>query len=382
MNEENILNLLYRTEESESKKDSTGNFESQHCERRWEAPLYYPTINKEIVRRDPHWLDEIHWPQGKTFAACLTHDVDTVRINSRRELVRTIQLHMNAEPNMSQRFKHAFSFIGLRKRPPKVDIFTPWIDLERQFGFHSSFFFFAESISQRHFRDNVYKWNDPTYYKNKIVSVKDVVRDICSQGWEIGLHGSYLSASSLDLLVEQKNDLERILGEQIYTTRQHNLHYDAGITPIVQDAAGFQADSTLGFNRDIGFRAGIAYPFRTWDQSEHRWLGTLQVPLNLQDGAILRNDNLDLDEETAFLICKRLIDRVIVTKGVITLLWHPDTLVKTSWWKVYERLLRYIYEQNGWGASLKEIHDWWIGQGLCEKLEARLNDLRENPGTR
>jgi hypothetical protein len=356
-------------EEGNSRRDSIGNFESQHCERRWESPLYYPIINEEIVRRNPQWLNELQWPDGKAFAACLTHDVDTVQIDSRGELARKILLQLREADSFTERLKHSWSIVGLRKRPKEIDIFSPWIELERSLGFRSSFFFSATKVSRRHIRDNVYRWDDKASYRGQSASVREVMLDIHQQGWDIGLHGSFLSALDYDSIAEQKNDLETTLGGDIYTTRQHNLHFDIKVTPIIQDRAGFSADSTLGFNRDIGFRAGIAYPFRLWDVEKNTRLRIFQIPLTLHDGAILRRDNLDLNETTAYNVCKKMVDRVAASKGVVTLLWHPDAILRPNWWSLYESLLQYIHEKNGWGASAKEIRDWWVEHGMVERIE-------------
>ena len=372
---EDILQLISRSEETDPSRDSIGNFESQYCDRRWESPLYYPIINEELSRRDQTWLQTITWPHGKTFAACLTHDVDTVQINSRRELIRTIRLHMKYAKNTSEWIHHASSVTALRRHPLNIDIFTPWIELEKRFGFHSTFFFFGTKITQRYVSDMTYKWNDTVSYKGEKCVLKEVVRDIHSQGWYVGLHGSILSARNESLLSEQKEDLEEILGGQVYSIRQHNLQYDAQITPFLHEKVGFHVDSTLGFNRDVGFRAGIAYPFRIYDPNENRYLGIFQIPLVLQDGALMRQDNLDLNELEAIRLGKKLIDRVRRTKGVITLLWHPNAIIESSWSNVYEKLLEYIHEQNGWGASAKEIRDWWLGQGLSAKMEKLLENI-------
>ena len=95
----------------------------------------------------------------------------------------------------------------------------------------------------------------------------------------------------------------------------------------------------------------------------------------LHDGALLRPDNLDLDPESALALGKRLIDRVIETNGVITLLWHPESIARPGWFGVYEKLLEYIHEQNGWGASARQIYDWWTSQGLDKKLQSILDTL-------
>jgi peptidoglycan/xylan/chitin deacetylase (PgdA/CDA1 family) len=281
--------------------------------------------------------------------------------------------------NPLEKLRHATSLVGLRKKQVDLDIFTPWIDLEKRFGFHSTFFFFGTKISRRHMRDDVYTWDDPVRYKGKRCRLREVVRDIHAQGWYLGLHSSFLSARDENLMREQKEDLENVLGSQVYSIRQHNLHHDVSVTPLLEDRVGFQVGCTQGFNRDVGFRSGIAYPCRSYDLKEKRWLGILQIPLVLQDGALMRQDNLDLSETGAIKLGKKLIDRVKETKGVISLLWHPNTVVQPSWWRVYEELLKYIHEQNGWGASAKEIRDWWVGQGLLGRMEKVLGSFETSP---
>ena len=42
--------------------------------------------------------------------------------------------------------------------------------------------------------------------------------------------------------------------------------------PQLQEAAGLRADSSLGYNRTVGFRAGTSLPFRQFDVSAGRTL--------------------------------------------------------------------------------------------------------------
>ncbi len=373
MQSDKILDLIQRREECASARDSIDNFEAQHCAGRSDGSLYRPTVDEFLRHQHPEF--QVRWPEGKRFAACLTHDVDTVQLSSRSELVRTINLHVRHADTFAKKLRHLTSVVGLRKSPRDLDIFTPWVELEQKHGFRSSFFFFATRIRQRHVIDNVYRWDDRTTYRGESCSVRKIVRDLHGRGCEIALHTSYLSARDYEMIAEQKADLEKALGETVVANRQHNLHFDATVTPGILEKAGLKVDSTLGFNRDVGFRAGTSYPFRMWDLAGERWLGITEIPLILHDGALLRSDNLDLDPESALDLCKRLIDRVIETNGVITLLWHPESIARPGWFGVYEELLKYIHEQNGWGASAREIHDWWTSQKLDEKLQGVLDTL-------
>ncbi|MCC7517942.1 MAG: polysaccharide deacetylase family protein [Verrucomicrobiae bacterium] len=371
-----MLHMLYGAEEIESSdRDEIGNYEAHHSPRRWDASLYRPVVNEALCGKVSGWLDRIRWPEGKAFAACLTHDLDSVQINSRRELLRTIGSLVRHAKNPGEKLRHCLSVAGLRHRPQNVDLMTPWIEAERKRGFRSTFFVFPTRVRRRHPRDCTYTWSDPTWYRGRRCSVREMLRDVVKLGWGIGLHGSLHSALDADLLREQKEDVEECLGRAIWSTRQHNLRFDVLRTPLAQVRAGFQTDSTLGFNRDIGFRNGIAYPFALKDPSSGEPIGLLEIPLVLHDGALLRKDNLFLGEDSAYRVCRLLIDRVAATKGVITLLWHPNQMDDLRWFQLYEKVLDYIVEKNGWGATPKAIYDWWTGQGLDAELERALQKV-------
>src|SRR5262249_33954756 len=158
---------------------------------------------------------------------------------------------------------------------------TPWVEVEKKHGFQSTFYFFASNVRDRHVRDNVYRWSDLTWYRDEICPVSNVVGDMDAMGWEVGLHGSFLTYNSADMMREQKEDVEQFLQRPILSARQHNLHFDAKKTPSVLEEAGILVDSTLGFNRDVGFRTGTSYPFHLWDAERERWLNLLEIPLIL-----------------------------------------------------------------------------------------------------
>ncbi|MEO8205306.1 MAG: polysaccharide deacetylase family protein, partial [Chthoniobacterales bacterium] len=263
--------------------------------------------------------------------------------------------------------------------PAKIDIFSPWVEAEKKHGFRSTFFFFASKISKRHVRDNVYRWEDLTWYRGSECRIADLVRDLDETGWEIGLHGSFNTAHDAEMMLEQKLDIEQFLKTPMISTRQHNLHFDSQETPQIMEKVGFAVDSTLGFNRDIGFRAGTSYPFHLWDASTNRWMKLLEIPLILHDCALLRKDNLDLDVESAFALCKKIIDQVAEMRGVVTLLWHPESYIKPYWFELYTRLLDYIDSQNGWGASAAQIYRWWTTQGLDTQLHQTVSNLQKTP---
>jgi peptidoglycan/xylan/chitin deacetylase (PgdA/CDA1 family) len=154
----------------------------------------------------------------------------------------------------------------------------------------------------------------------------------------------------------QKAALERAIGKEVVSVRQHYLHYDIRITPAVQAAAGFKYDSTLGFNDNVGFQFGTCHPWHLYDLKAEKELPIKEIPLIIQDGAMLNPDKgMRLDENTAFRYVVQLAGEVEKVGGVLTLLWHPNHNILPEWWNLYLRTLEYLNGRNAWFGSVREI---------------------------
>jgi peptidoglycan/xylan/chitin deacetylase (PgdA/CDA1 family) len=200
--------------------------------------------------------------------------------------------------------------------------------------------------------------------------VEEMIREIDRRGWEIGLHPSWESSTDLDEMKFQKERLETVVGHEIVSVRQHFLHYSIQHTPRIHDSiqhtprihegAGLRFDSTLGFNDNVGFRFGTCHPWRLYDLESDRRLSVVEVPLIVQDGALLRQDKgLRLDEDTALEYVLRMAGEVERVGGVLTLLWHADAIATPVWLRVYERALSSLRDRNPWFASVREIGEYW-----------------------
>jgi hypothetical protein len=142
--------------------------------------------------------------------------------------------------------------------------------------------------------------------------------------------------------------------------RQHYLHYDIRTTPRVQSLAGFKYDSTLGFNDNIGFRFGTCYPWKLYDHKTANELAMVEIPLIIQDGALLSPDKgLRLDSQMALEYIFLLADRVKDVGGVLTLLWHPNEIINAEFVTTYANSLAYLNRQKCWMTTVNEIGDWW-----------------------
>jgi peptidoglycan/xylan/chitin deacetylase (PgdA/CDA1 family) len=211
--------------------------------------------------------------------------------------------------------------------------------------------------------------DDTVHFDNVKCTVAEMIREIDRQGWEIGLHPSWHSYDDPDELKRQKDALEEVVGHQIVSVRQHYLHYDIRVTPGAHAQAGFKFDSTLGFNDNVGFRFGTCYPWLLYDLKQEQELPIMEIPLIIQDGAMLNpGKGMRLDPSMAFEYVVLIADAVEKVGGILTLLWHPNHITRQDWWGLYCRTLEYLNEKDAWFCSVREAGKWWKANNMNRKI--------------
>jgi hypothetical protein len=297
---------------------------------------------------------QARWPQGARFAACLTHDVDHLTTLPWRERVRQLR-QVGGQVSRERRLRWGMAAgifatgmaCGLAQTAP----YDEWMMDEARFGFRSTFFVLPERLSAPHPCDAFYTYADPVHYCGKRMAFAAATRQVRREGWEIGLHGSYASAFDVRVLADEKRQLEAMLGMPVASVRQHFLRFRVTETPHIQAAAGFHADSSVGFASLIGCRAGIAFPF-FWPQEPE----LLEVPLLIQDIGLLTGGSAHWSE--CLMRAQALVHRVAAVGGVLTLDWHTHSSAPGAR-ACYQALLATIADLGGWGCTLAALTDWW-----------------------
>ena len=366
--------LTRKVECEQSVRDQWGNWDWQYCAAQRRGQLYLPWLDNYIKNlRDElqkkYQLDKFEplWPNGKNFAICLTHDVDEVtHCASWRRVIRPLWRNIrSSQANYQDIVYSIFVSLGRLYRrlghwgKDELWHYEEWLELEDRYGFKSTFFFFPSDVTYPHPLDCTYHFNDIVYYKNRKMKVGKMMKEISEAGWEIGLHSSYCSATMLPLLIEQRSRLEDEVGQSVKSIRNHYLRYEAKITPRLQAMAGLQADSTQGFNRSIGFRAGTSFPYWCWDYEEDKALPVLEIPLHIMDVALFSSNGLEYDKYYATEHINQLMDEVQKVGGCLTLNWHPNYINNDIWMDVYKALLAEAAKRNAWGCSVGQLHNWW-----------------------
>ena len=298
------------------------------------------------------------WPKGARFAAMLSHDVDEVRYGSVREGLRLLALAPRSYAVRAGVTQVARG-LATRGKDPYWN-FERWLDAEDRLGFTSSFYFCAPRPARRHEYDARYRMEDPIQFERARGTVRELMRLLGERGRDVGLHGSYLSHVSADDLAAQRAQIEAASGVKAGGTRQHFLRFDVARTFAAQEAAGFDHDSTLGYNEALGFRAGIAAPFHPWNASTRAPHRLLELPLTVMDGTLFRT--LGLTGEAAAERVRSHLDTVEAVGGLAVLLWHPNSADEAhypGWWQAWTAALDHLKDRGAWVTHGRAITEWW-----------------------
>ena len=152
---------------------------------------------KKAKKEDINILRSNIWPQDKNFAVWLTHDVD--RVN--KHLFHVLYYFAK-----EKRKYHLLS--KFEKKDPYWN-FENIKDIESKYNIKSTFFFLNET--KKFNIKNKAEWKLTLgRYDLHDSEIKDEIIDLNSSGWEIGLHGSYESYNSEELLRKEKEELEDV----------------------------------------------------------------------------------------------------------------------------------------------------------------------------
>jgi peptidoglycan/xylan/chitin deacetylase (PgdA/CDA1 family) len=328
---------LARIEELGGDRDEHGRFPaSATCLDPLDPPL--ERLRRTLGLESPHW-------GGARFAVALSHDVDIpwrwtrkgLRLGAGR-LKGALRDRQSGTAWREARGLAEVPVHRLRGTDPNFS-FERIVDLERRHGAASVFFLLA---AHRVVQDG------PAAEDYDRLRPR-VVETLLGLDAEIGLHASYEAAFEPAMIAEEKAELER-LGATLRGQRYHYLRVDphANLAPLTD--LGFAYDSSLGFGGALGFRAGIATPFRPWDVENDRPLDLVEIPLAAMDVTLAEPRYLGLSVREAERRLLALLDWAAEHGGGFSILWHTDRFDPATaggWDRLYARLIEAIRERGG-----------------------------------
>jgi hypothetical protein len=159
----------------------------------------------------------------------------------------------------------------------------------------------------------------------------------------LGIHPSLTSGKNPQILHKEITGLGKLLRHEIELSRQHFLKVSFPETFRLLIKNGIHHDYSIGYASDVGFRAGIAYPFPFFDLISDRQENLMIHPVTLMD--VTLKDYLQKNPDEAIAECRSFVDAIKAIKGEFISVWHNESFDESGRWKgwtrVYKDLLFY-----------------------------------------
>lgn len=336
---------LSRLEEWELEKAgrSIGSYAFRH--RRKDLRVYkIPVVNylflllEHLISR--HFQAELFEPKDR-FEIQFSHDVDYIEKTVPLRLKQgAFYLFNSFRKCLKRDLEHATVFFGkaFRFGLSRADYwqFDVWQELECKADIRSTFYVYAKTLSKG-LKTRSKRWLfDPGYDIQRDARLSTKLKELLDGGWEIGLHGSFDSYKDFELLKTEKEILESVIDQPVKKVRQHWLRFSEE-TLRIQEAVGFEADSTLGFNELPGFRSGIASAYYPYDFERQSAFKIKEVPMVLMDSMLF---DYRVTDEPDFSLVSEILDQVAKFGGQVSIDWHQRvTASDYNWHDAYFQIV-------------------------------------------
>lgn len=264
----------------------------------------------------PSWV-----PQKREFSAKLGHDVDEIGIP------------FSLRSAVAQSVRHLRPLSTIR------DLLAPvaGIDTAYQLQLRN---LVQMSVDRK--IDSAIYWKSSkqgpydTGYNPRDKRIRRLIDNFRSQGLELGIHPSYATFNSPDLLRAEVETLRQLLGQERLGGRQDYLRWGPQ-TWLHWERLGLAYDASVGYADHIGFRAGTSIPYHPWLWEQQRKSQLLEIPLLAMDSTLL--GYMRLKPENALKLLFDLVARCRAVGGVFTLAWHNTRITDSEHSSVYQSVL-------------------------------------------
>lgn len=326
--------LLSREEEyqEEAPRDKLGRFLAETSLAAREGFLQRPMLD--------HWVEQLRqqlvdrYPDlplpAPTYRFTPTYDIDYFWAYRQRPLWHVAGGMFKAlfRGNWRQLQRRRRVITG--RAPDPFFTFQQLHDWHEQYGLSPRYFVL---VSDFRGLDRPNSWKRP--------AVQEAVHALHRQAL-VGLHPSVASNQHPGKLQEEKQRLEKLLGEEVVHSRQHYLclRFPDTYRSLLQ--AGFLHDYSMGYHDRPGFRASTSRSFRWYDLEREEETDLRIHPFGLMDVSLKRH--LGLSPEAGLGKAREIIGAARRSGGELNTLWHNSSFYELEGWggwkEVYEKILQ------------------------------------------
>jgi len=296
--------------------------------------LHRPLINLWVVKFKnilKMKFSSLEFPQNK-FSYKSTIDVDNAYYFLEKGFVRTVASFVRSAFNLDKYAIEEQKNILLGKSADPYDTFEEQLRINQKYNVDVVYFVLLAD----------YAIND----KNCSVNSRKfqlLIKHLADHA-EIGIHPSYASNESFNILEIEKNRLENIIKKEVKLSRQHFLKLDIPKTYRNLLELSITDDYTMGYASHLGFRASICTPFYFYDLELESSTIMKVHPFSVMDATL--KYYLNLQPEEALENIHKIVDEIKNVNGHFISLWHNETWSNykdwSGWSHLYEQMLKYI----------------------------------------
>jgi hypothetical protein len=305
-------------------------------------------------------------PAGHSFICCLTHDVDFFGIRRHmmdrtmmgflyRASVGTLVDFLRSRRSLTEMLRNwkafcslPFVFAGIAQ-----DFWRPFVDYAKvEEGRRSTFFLIPFKGRSGLAPDGAPNpWRASPYGMSEI---HEEMKKASARGSELAVHGIDAWRDA-DAGRQEMRQLTSLMGTEATGIRMHWLYFSADSPRILEDA-GFDYDSTMGYNDAVGYRAGTSQAFRPMGSER-----LIELPMSIMDSALFSSGRMNLSPEKASQLCSQIVANARRFGGTIVINWHERSLApERLWGRFYSELVGDIGKgEQAWFAKAGETVEWF-----------------------
>ncbi len=260
-----------------------------------------------------------------------TYDIDLAWAYKNKGIIRSLGGYINdlSHAQISKMLQRLKVQIGNTKDP--FDTFDYLELLHKKYKLRPIFFFLLGNYGT--YDKNI------AHDKNALIQL---IQSIHQQN-KIGIHPSYSSNSNLVLVDEEKTRLENITNSAVISSRQHflKLHFPTTYQQLI--AINIEADYSMGYAEDIGFRASVATPFFWYDLENETPTKLVIHPFQVMDVTLQKYCKLTPSKVLSYI--SPVLDSTREVGGTFCTLWHNSSLSGIEDWKGWELVYEQVIER-------------------------------------
>jgi len=287
--------------------------------------IYCEILSFALKEVFPDFNPQKKWKKNKDFAITFSHNIKfSINLDNSREnnlkIIKAKLLH------------HSHPVLKIHKQ-------------EKHCKINSTFFVPSISLSNSENYDNL----ADDFDKQQVLSfLKD---------YEVNLLGSSHTGNQYYKLLEE---LKELAGFSVKGFQISNMNFIYLELFKIVEKAGIKYDASMGFTENIGFRAGISYPFYPYYLKEDRQFHVLEIPTIISDEMLFYQFGNDLKRAKNNTI--DLLKNSLKHNSHLSISFSNqvfDWLHFPGWAKLYRKIIKFGKKHNGWLCSLDEMYEYW-----------------------